>query len=220
MPTLPARIHRSHPSIPPSIHDPSPPMPMIFKSLPNQRPPGIQLPSKKAQAEPFPFSPSNVVPHTGREKKKERGQKKATLSETLRGTGQKHTHTPCSHSAVRKKGLPTCFLSRFQFLPLQESLHKFSCVFFYIPPYRFFFFGIGNDVREGGKTGARRGRRRMRKKSMIKVKHRGSITNMRSYDNIYVLVTDFLFFFLLLRSFVPYDKQITGRKPWVGRYYG
>ncbi|PUU80587.1 hypothetical protein B9Z19DRAFT_716143 [Tuber borchii] len=167
-------------------------MPMIFKSLPNQRPPGIQLPSKKAQAEPFPISPSNVVstPRSGKKRKEGKKKKKQPCQQHC---GAHTHHTPCSHSAVRK-GLPTGFLSRFQFLPSQESLHKFSCVFLYTP-ISFLLLWDRQRRQRGGKTGARRGRRRMRKKSTIKVKHRGSITNMRSYDNIYVLVTDFLFFF-------------------------
>jgi len=167
MPTLPAK-NTTQSSIHTSIHHPSPPMPMIFKSLPNQRPPGIQLPIKKAQGKAFPF-PSlpfpSPLPHTRQGKKRRRGKRNQPLSETLRGTGQRHnhthTHTMFPHCGWKKKGLPTfhvCFLSRFQFLPLPESLHKFSCVFFiYTHPHIIVSssFGIdGDDVREGGKTGA------------------------------------------------------------------
>lgn len=57
---------------------------------------------------------------------------------------------------------------------------------------------------------------------MIKVKHRGSITNMRSYDNIYVLVTDFLFFFFFGLLYRMINRSLAGSPGLagiMGRYH-
>ena len=166
MPTLPAK-NTTQSSIHTSIHHPSPPMPMIFKSLPNQRPPGIQLPIKKAQGKAFPF-PSlpfpSPLPHTRQGKKRRRGKRNQPLSETLRGTGQRHnhTHTPCSHIVVGKKkdsppSMSVSSLVSNSFLCQSPCISLAVFFFIYTHPHIIVSssFGIdGDDVREGGKTGA------------------------------------------------------------------